>query len=189
MRDHTRFLPIAFVLGMVLTLIAAGAVLGAETTLTATLAGGAAEDPPGDPDGAGTATITIDPDTLQVCWELTTSNIADATASHIHTGAAGVNGGVLVPLDADGFSGSSTGCTTGPDSATLQAIIDNPAAYYVNVHNADFGPGAIRGQLGALAPNTAMPPLSNPVGPLTLAGIFLLLAGVTIGLRTLREKV
>jgi len=189
LRNHTRLLPITVVLGMALTLIAAGAVLGAETTLTATLAGGAAENPPGDPDGAGTATITIDPATLQVCWELTTTNIADATASHIHVGAAGANGGVTVGLDVDGFSGSSTGCTTGPDAATLQAIIDNPAGYYVNVHNADFGPGAIRGQLGALAPNTAVTPASNPVGPLTLAGIFLLLVGMRLGLRSLREKV
>ena len=188
MRDHARFLPIAVVLSMALTLITAGAVLGAETTLTATLAGGAAEDPPGDPDGAGTATITIDPDTLEVCWELSTSNIADATASHIHTGAAGANGGVAVALDVDGFSGSSTGCTTGPDAATLQAIINNPAGYYVNVHNADFGPGAIRGQLGALAPNTAMSGGSNPVGPLSLVGLFLLLVGLSASLRAVRTR-
>lgn len=189
MRNHTRLLPITVVLGMALTLLAVGTVLGAETTLTATLAGGAAEDPPGDPDGAGTATITIDPDTLEVCWELTTSNIADATASHIHTGAAGANGGVAVALDIDGFSGSSSGCTTGADAASLQAIIDNPAGYYVNVHNADFGPGAIRGQLSALAPNTAMTPASNPVGPLALAGIFLFLVGMTLGVRSLRARV
>lgn len=187
MRDHTRLLSLAVVLGMALTLITVGAVIGAETRLNATLVGGAAEDPPGDPDGTGTATVTIDPDTLEVCWDITTFNISDAVASHIHLGATGVNGGVVVALDADGFSGSSTGCTTGSDAALLQAIIDNPAGYYVNVHTADFGAGAIRGQLVALPADTAMQ-VPAPLGPLGLAGWLLLLVGLAAGVRTVRMR-
>ena len=186
MRKQTRLSSIAIMLGMTLMLVSASAVLAAETTLNATLVGGDAEDPPGDPDGSGTATITVDTDTLEVCWEIATSNIADAVASHIHEGAAGVNGGVVVGLDTDGFSGSSSGCTAGPDAATLQAIIDNPSGYYVNVHTADFGPGAIRGQLAAAAPDTALP-TPSPVGPLSLAGALLLLISLAVGARSVRS--
>jgi hypothetical protein len=53
-------------LAALVTLLAAPAVLGAPTTLTTTLAGGDAEDPPGDPDGSGTASVTIDPATMVV---------------------------------------------------------------------------------------------------------------------------
>ncbi len=43
--------------------------------------------------------------------------------------------------------GSITGCTSAT-SALVQQIADNPAGFYVNVHNAEFPNGAIRGQLG-----------------------------------------
>ena len=42
---------------------------------------------------------------------------------------------------------------TTPDGPTvllqseLDAIIDNPAGFYANVHNAEFPAGAVRGQL------------------------------------------
>lgn len=111
------------------------------TTLT-----GAAEVPgPGDPDGSGTAFIELNPGTGQVCWELTVSDIAPATAAHIHVAPAGVAGPVVVPLSAP-TSGSSSGCI-GADRDLIKAIIQNPEQYYVNVHNAEFPAGALRGQL------------------------------------------
>jgi hypothetical protein len=33
------------------------------------------------------------------------------------------------------------------DPGLIKAIRQNPSAYYVNVHNADFPAGAVRGQL------------------------------------------
>jgi hypothetical protein len=141
-------------------------------------------DTPGDPDGSGTASVTIDPDSGKVCWDINVSNIADATQSHIHVGAAGVSGDVVVPLDVDGFKGSTQGCVEGQDKPLLAKIIANPAGYYVNVHTDDFKPGAVRGQLAAGAPNTAMaPPASSP---LTLLGMLLLLAAAVAGLRFAR---
>ena len=57
---------------------------------------------------------------------------------------------MVVPLDVDGFDGTSEGCTSDvPAPPTLQAVIDDPAGYYVNLHTADFPAGAIRGQLAA----------------------------------------
>jgi len=107
---------------------------------------GAQEAPgPGDPDGSGTAWFWINPGQGTVCYVLEVSNIEPATAAHIHIAPAGVPGPVVVPLAAP-TSGSSSGCTTA-DRELLVAILVDPAAYYVNVHNAPFPGGAVRGQL------------------------------------------
>ena len=72
-------------------------------------------------------------------------NIQEATAAHIHESAAGKAGKVVVPLDAP-KSGSSKGCVD-VDQAVIKEIMQNPSNYYVNVHNAEFKGGAVRGQL------------------------------------------
>lgn len=118
--------------------------------LYATLTGEAEINPEGDPDGAGTARLTVNPGTHQVCWEISVSNIAPATAAHIHVGNASSEGGVMVGLTAP-VSGTSSGCAT--VSATLsKALLKTPGDYYVNIHNADFPDGAIRGQLSSRKP-------------------------------------
>ena len=169
---HLRSRPtllISLVLGSLLALGLASMAMAAETTLTATLAGSAETDP----DGSGAATIVLDPEAGTACWEMTVENIDPVTVSHIHEGAEGTDGGVVVDLDLDGFEGSSEGCNEAADAATLQAIFDNPAGYYVNVHNEAYPGGAIRGQLTAStdSPNTAVP---APGAPLALYGALLL---------------
>ena len=121
--------------------LAAAAEMHAKANLT-----GAAEVPsPGDTDGSGTAQLTFNPDKGEVCFDLTVANIEEATAAHIHEGAAGKAGPVKVPLDAP-KTGSVKGCKSA-DAAVVKAIMANPADYYVNVHNAAFPSGAVRGQL------------------------------------------
>jgi hypothetical protein len=184
---RTRTLVLLALLAALVGLITVSPTLAAMSTLTATLEGGDAEDPPGDPDGSGTATITIDPATDEVCWDLATTNIADAVVSHIHVGAAGVNGGVVVPLDVDGFSGTSEGCVT-EAAADLEGILANPAGFYVNIHTADYAAGAIRGQLALQSgpPNTALAqPVSSPLVPL---GTLVLLIGLAATLRAVRTR-
>lgn len=111
----------------------------------------------GDPDATGTASITINGTTGQVCVNTTTADMGDTvgvsapmTAMHIHTGAATVNGPVFIDFAPP--SGTVTAIakcvTTSP--ANAQAVIANPAGHYLNVHAAaPYANGAIRGQLVA----------------------------------------
>src|SRR5918999_3183549 len=120
MRTPFRFtLALATTLGILASLAMVGGALAAPTTLTATLAGVTEGDNPGDPDGGGTASITLDPATGEVCWNLTATGTMAITQSHIHTGAAGASGGVLIPLDTDGFTGSSEGCIEDQPEAAI----------------------------------------------------------------------
>ena len=113
--------------------------------LTTTLVGANEVPGPGDPDGSGTATLRLNPGQEEICYELTVSGIAPARAAHIHVGDATTAGPVVVPLAAP-TSGVSSGCVES-DRKLILAIIQNPVLYYVNVHNADFPAGALRGQL------------------------------------------
>ena len=113
-----------------------------KTTLT-----GAAEVPgPGDPDGRGEAEIIINPGKAQICWVINVRDIEPATAAHIHIGLAGIAGDVVVGLTAP-TDGDSEGCET-VSRSLADAIRKSPASYYVNVHNAIYPAGALRGQLG-----------------------------------------
>jgi hypothetical protein len=175
MRRHVPIPLTALVAGVLASLLLAATALAAPMTFTADLADGA--------DGSGSATITIDTDTSEVCWELSVEGIGDVVASHIHVGADGESGGVVVPLDVDGFSGTSEGCVAAAD-ADLQAIVDDPAGFYVNIHTAEFSGGAIRGQLvasGGQNPDTAME--SAAAVNLSLLGVLFLVAAAAGGLR------
>ena len=107
---------------------------------------GTAEVPgPGDPDGRA-ALALFDFTDDEVCYNLRVDNIAPATAAHIHEGPAGVAGPVLITLTKPDASGVVAACQA-VDPAVVRDIMENPAGYYVNVHNAEFPGGAVRGQL------------------------------------------
>lgn len=134
---------------IVLTLLAtvmAVAPAYAADELKASLTGAAEVPGPGDEDGTGAATVTIDKEKGQVCYTLSVSGIDAATMAHIHDGAAGAAGPPVVTLDAPA-NGASEGCKAATPEV-LDAIATAPQGYYVNVHNAAFPKGAVRGQLG-----------------------------------------
>ena len=114
--------------------------------LNASLTGAAEGATAGDPDGSGSANIVLNDTAQTVCYTLTVSNIEPATAAHIHRGAAGQAGPVVVPLGTPS-GGSVQGCSQNIDANTIRAIAEDPGGYYVNVHNTTYPDGAIRGQL------------------------------------------
>jgi hypothetical protein len=74
------------------------------------------------------------------------------TGLHVHSGAKGTNGPVVIDsgvtsfTDTDG-SGNVTTVVASVPPATLQAILDNPRGYYVNLHTSAKPGGALRDQL------------------------------------------
>ena len=100
----------------------------------------------GDPDGSGTASLRLNPGQEEICFDVRVSNIQlPATGAHIHRAPAGVAGPVVVPLPSP-TSETTTGCVD-VDRALVREIIRNPEQFYVNIHNAAFPGGAVRGQL------------------------------------------
>ena len=122
---------------------------GEVTTFQLSMSGDQEAPGPGDEDGQASGTLAIDDATGLIFWSFTYSNIADPSAMHIHTGAAGEGGGVFIPLNVEtsGKAGTLIGSTT-EEADSVMAILASPSDYYVNIHNTDFRPGAIRGQLG-----------------------------------------
>ena len=116
----------------------------------------------GDPNGRGEAYVFgIDGDPTTLCYVLTVDRIAELDQApggpqmaHIHEGAAGTNGPVEVNL-AFPQDGQAADCLTegeegkGLEPGEVQEILANPSDYYVNVHNAKYPAGAVRGQLSA----------------------------------------
>ena len=155
-RRHPVVLCLAMMIA-VAVLWAGSAVAEGGKTLTATLTGAAEVPGPGDPDGAGTAQISINPGLKTVCYTVSWANLdAPVWGGHIHVGDAATAGGILVTL----FGGPTLPRTDYPEtftvsdcvtttvsSAQLADIVDNPSGYYVNLHNDVYPDGAIRGQL------------------------------------------
>lgn len=137
-----------FVGVLVLALLGASAATAIGGQMFAADLDGASEVPgPGDPDGSGSARVTVNRGQGEVCWWLEVEGIEQAAAAHIHVGAAGVAGPIVVGLTPPGPDGTSAGCVT-IDRDLAKAIGKDPSSYYVNVHNAMYPAGALRGQLG-----------------------------------------
>jgi hypothetical protein len=96
----------------------------------------------GDLDGTGTATVTVNPGLGQVCWTIDVADVDPIRAAHIHVGTADTTGPIVVH-----FTPYTGGCIAVERDLALDLIL-NPDAYYVNVHNATYPGGALRGQLG-----------------------------------------
>ena len=108
----------------------------------------AGEPNKGDLDGTGSASITVNVGQQRVCWDITVAGIAPPTRSHIHNAPSTTTGGIVVSFFETAETADLNGCMTTPvNRDLLKDILKNPQNYYVNVHNADFPPGALRGQL------------------------------------------
>jgi hypothetical protein len=103
----------------------------------------------GDADGEAHGTLSIDSETGNIIWGLYYSNIEAPTAMHIHRGAAGAGGGVIVPLNVESKlgAGALTGTVTAEADAVAE-ILGGAETFYLNIHTADYPRGVLRAQLG-----------------------------------------
>ena len=113
-------------------------------------------NPHGDAD-RGSAKLTINPGQEEVCWSVgaITLTAGDALpfAAHIHIAPEGIAGPIVVDI----FGGAAaapaptsyptgTTCVHG-DRDVLTAILRDPDAYYLNLHNTQHPAGVMRAQL------------------------------------------
>jgi CHRD domain len=106
---------------------------------------GKAETPPGAPNGRGVAVIAIHGSST-VCWRFAhLHGFTNATFAHLHIGAAGKSGNIVVPLST-GPALHHQGCVP-VNPVLIKAIEHNPRGYYVNIHSTKYPGGAVRAQL------------------------------------------
>ena len=133
-----------------------GQIYPAQTmVLMAYLAGGN-EVPPVDSAAAGKAYYTLSADMMDLNFRVVVYNITDITASHIHLGPTGENGGVIFPL----YTGTGDFDPEHPISGTVNPTLVDVAAMlagntYTNVHTAANGGGEIRGQNWPTTPSSS----------------------------------
>jgi CHRD domain-containing protein len=145
-RAFSTILAVFAAMLLVVLAVAASATAGGRP-LSAELTGAAEIPGPGDPNGSGTVHLTLNQGQGTVCFNLEWNGLRGAvTAAHIHEAPAGVAGPVVVPLFTTPRASPEEGCVQA-DPALIKDIRKNPDEYYVNLHNAEFPAGAIRGQL------------------------------------------
>jgi hypothetical protein len=113
---------------------------------------GAEEVPPASQPGQGAASVRV-AGNLQATWvvAMKTPAIGLVTGAHVHVGAAGQPGGILLDLDrpsavVDAAAGTATHTVAAP-LATVARIALEPSEFHLNVHTAAAPNGAARGQL------------------------------------------
>ena len=161
-----RIATIAFALFAALTAGSAFAQMSGLAVLTAPLSPSSENPPVEDASMAGQAAVLIhmtrnasgDLTRAVVDFHITASTEQAETlrAMHIHRGARGSNGGVVVnagfgpPLDVEPGPVSLFRQMILTDDADLDAveeILANPGGFYVNIHSVSNPPGITRGQL------------------------------------------
>ena len=151
-----RRLAMLAVIGALLALPAgASAAAASGEVWTATLSGGA-EVPAVSTSASGTATFVLSPDGTTIHYLIQYAGLSGAlAAAHIHLGAVGANGGVMLPFVAGpspmvGTLTASSFVATGgvtDFSGAIAAIRAGNA--YVNLHTAANPAGELRGQIAA----------------------------------------
>jgi len=130
-----------FILLASLSLAACAGMMSGTSTVTVNLVG-AEEVPPVSVPGSGSGSFTIDAHGA-VSGSVTTTGV-DGKAAHIHMGARGKNGPVIIPLTKSGDTYSAPAGAK-LNEAQMQAF--KAGDLYVNVHTPGHKSGEVRGQL------------------------------------------
>ena len=139
---------------------------------------GANEVPAVTTAATGTFTATLDEAAGTLTWTLSVPTITSTTAAHLHTGAAGINGGVVLTLFAapTGSPASTINVSGTARAADLSgSLAGNFAGFvtalkagtlYANVHTTANAGGEIRAQvIAAAAAPAAAPAKTGNGGP------------------------
>ncbi len=95
----------------------------------------------------GTGTLIVNPVTRAVSGSFTVTGMT-ATAGHIHLGASGANGAVIIPMTMTSANVFSVPVGTTFTADQFKAF--KQGGLYFNAHSAAFTGGEIRGQIGAV---------------------------------------
>ncbi|MBI5922884.1 MAG: CHRD domain-containing protein [Betaproteobacteria bacterium] len=130
----------AVALTLISLAVFAPAAFGEETKVTLS---GDQEVPPVKTAASGSGSITVDAD-MSVSGGIATTGVA-GTMAHIHQGAVGANGPVVIPFVKNGDNGWSVPPGTKMTEAQYQAF--KAGQLYINVHSAENKGGEIRAQI------------------------------------------
>ena len=141
----TRVIVALALLSLTIGVAVAGAQGGNEFTASMK---GSLESPTGPSKAAGSFTVRFEHG--QACYTMSVRALgAKPVAAHIHKGAKGVNGPIVIDLKPT-FKGTSPRVSkkcVSAKASVVSAIRKNPAGYYANVHTSKNPGGAARGQL------------------------------------------
>lgn len=127
----------------VLVLVAAPASAHV-VTMTAALDAAEEVPEPGPPGATGNAEVSINDEARELCYTLTYQGIGKPTAAHVHQGAAGTAGPVVIDL---GIADHGDQACITADQTALEEVLADPEGHYVNIHTSEHPKGALRGQL------------------------------------------
>jgi hypothetical protein len=144
---------IAALLALVSLLAAASPAAAVATTDTVSFAvplSGA------NPEDRGIALLRIDQTTGELCYDILVQGIGEPTEPQEGLGSAHIHratGEIAVDLDADFAQVGAADVFVASncvqvDATTLEKILADPSAFYVNIHTVEFPGGAIEGTLG-----------------------------------------
>lgn len=137
---------------------------------------GAQENPAVNGAGTGNGIAVISADASTITYRVAFSGLTGTVnAAHIHTGAVGTNGGVILPLTVGpspmvGTLTSTNFAASGPVTTFAEAIAAiRGGTTYFNLHTSANPGGEVRGQIGvtvaAPTPVPTVAPTDEPVAP------------------------
>ena len=170
MKIHFQAAFVAALLAALCTPGAQATVLTYDVTIS-----GAESVPPNATPATGSAVVIVDDVLNTVSVDLTFSGLigGPATAAHIHCCVPPTaNGPVVIPFTSfpNTTSGTYSNIFSGVSTADIQGIENGLA--YINIHNAEFPAGEIRGDILAAVPEpTTLGLLGLAIGAFGLWGI------------------
>jgi len=140
---RTRTTALALAAAAALTFAGAGAAQAAPAIPLTT-----GQEVPAPTDGGAHGFFSYEIGEGELCYTLEVTGLTTpAVAAHIHVAPRNVPGPVVVPLVIVNDTSFEVDTCVPADQAVLDAIEEDPSAYYVNVHTSMNQPGEVRGQL------------------------------------------